>query len=174
MGKRVTNESRNLLGATHVSIATHPANSLHSASSPGSGSPNDDQILCVARLSCGLRSPARGGMIIAQGKAAAAAALGKPRPAPNLSFFQSGLARPGHAKPDWKKERRSFFVSYPGRRSFLACPYLIVLTGLQLGSLRSHLRRTFAITGSAPVISNMESRRYRGVRMVLLANQGLS
>ena len=32
-------------------------------------------------------------MIIAQGKAGEAAALGKRRPTPNLSFFQLGLAR---------------------------------------------------------------------------------
>jgi hypothetical protein len=64
-------------------------------------------------------------MIIAQGKAAEAAALGVTPPTPNLSFFQSGLARPRRAKPDWKKERRSFFASHPGRRSFLACPGLL-------------------------------------------------
>ncbi len=64
-------------------------------------------------------------MIIARGKAAEAAAPGKTPPQPNLSFFQSGLARCERAKPDWKKERESFRVSYPGRRSFLACPGLL-------------------------------------------------
>ena len=89
------------------------------------GSPSDDQLLRVACRPGGLRSPVRGGLITAQGKAAEAAALGKHHPAPKLSCFQSGLAPLGRAKPDWKQERESFCVSSPGRRSFLACPGLL-------------------------------------------------
>jgi hypothetical protein len=54
---------------------------------------------------------------MAQGKAAAAAALGNHDSTPTSLFFPIGFA-PIRGKPDWKKERRSFFVAYPGRHSF--------------------------------------------------------
>src|SRR5207249_4373971 len=70
----------------------------------------------------GLRSPARGGMIVAQGKAAAAAALGKGAHHPTSFFF--GFGAPERAKPEGNK-RKSFWIRNPGRRSFLACPGLL-------------------------------------------------
>jgi hypothetical protein len=51
----------------------------------------------------GLRSPAKGGMIIARGKAAAAAAPGRD-PLHPISFVPSGLARLKRAKPEGTKE----------------------------------------------------------------------
>jgi len=47
--------------------------------------------------------PRRGGLILAQGKAAEAAALGKEPLHPN-SFFSSGWARQKRAQPEEKKE----------------------------------------------------------------------
>ena len=48
-------------------------------------------------------APRRGSMIIAQGKVAEAAALGK-EPNQPTSFFTSGFARQGRAKPEGKNE----------------------------------------------------------------------
>jgi hypothetical protein len=48
--------------------------------------------------------PRRGGLIIAQGQASEAAALGKTPPNPT-TFFPSGLARRRRAKPEGKKEK---------------------------------------------------------------------
>jgi hypothetical protein len=50
-----------------------------------------------------LPEPQRGGTKVAQGQAAEAAALGKEPPHPT-SFFPSGLAHQGRAKPEGKKE----------------------------------------------------------------------
>ena len=83
--------------------------------------------------------------IVAQGKDAEAAALGNRHPTPDLSFFQSSLARSPGA-PNWiGKKRGDHFLSLTqgGARSSLALGYyLIVLTGLQFGSLRSQCCRT--------------------------------
>ena len=49
-------------------------------------------------------APRRGSKIIAQDKAAEAAALGKEPPNPT-PFFPSGLAHHGRARPEGKKER---------------------------------------------------------------------
>jgi len=90
-------------------------NTRPNAALPGAdGSPHKDQFLSVSRLPRGLRSPARGGKIIAQGKAAEAAALGKEPPHPT-SFFPSGLARQSHAKPEGKKTK-SFRIGNPRPR----------------------------------------------------------
>jgi hypothetical protein len=48
-------------------------------------------------------APRRGSKILAQGKAAAAAALGKEPPHP-CSLFPSGFARPWRANPEGKRE----------------------------------------------------------------------
>ena len=77
-------------------------------------------------------------MIIDQGKAAEAAALGKRHPHPILSFFQSGLARQTRLE---KREADHLLISYPGRRSFLSCPDII------LSSLRD-----FSLARSARVL----------------------
>ena len=75
--------------------------------------------------------PRRGGLIIAQGKAAEAAALGKGHPTP-ISFFGSDLARLERAKSDPKKGKGSFWSpTQAGARFSLALgSYLMVLTGL--------------------------------------------
>src|SRR5438874_1943393 len=67
--------------------------------------------------------PGRGSLIIAQGKTAEVAALGK-TPRHPTSFFPSGLARQWRAKPEGKKEE-IICGRNPGRRSFLACPGLL-------------------------------------------------
>src|SRR5690349_8569610 len=79
--------------------------------------------------------PRRGGLILAQGKAVEAAALGKtpPHPAP---FFPSGLASPKLAKPEGKKEE---IILDPQPRAALRLGYYhIVPPRLQFGSLRLH------------------------------------
>src|SRR5581483_5845093 len=107
-----------------------------------------------------LRSPGRGGKIIAQGQAAEAAALGKCHPIPNLSFFQSGLARSG-APNQIGKKRGNHLVSLTqaGARASLGLGYfLIVLTGPQPASLRSQFSRTMSVSGGsqAPMTHELE------------------
>ena len=65
-------------------------------------------------------------MIIAQGKAAEAAALGK-RPPPDTQppLFPGLPRRPDPARQTRKKGRGLFCARNPGRRSFLACPGLL-------------------------------------------------
>jgi hypothetical protein len=48
-------------------------------------------------------------MLIAQGKAAEAAALGKPPPHP-ISLLPIWFGAPQRTKPDWNKQRESFCV----------------------------------------------------------------
>ena len=71
--------------------------------------------------------PRRGGLIIAQGKAAEAAALGKPPPQPN-SFFPSGLARQRRAKPEGKKEEN---ILGPPPRAALRLPWATIISSLR-------------------------------------------
>ena len=83
--------------------------------------------------------PRRGGLIIAQGKAAEAAALGE-APLHPISFFRSGWARLWRAQPEGKKEEIPFGApTQGGARPSLALGYhQVVPTGLQLASLRPH------------------------------------
>jgi hypothetical protein len=53
--------------------------------------------------------PWRGGLIIAQGKAAEAAALGKTRPHPISLFSFSGSARPRRDEPEKEKREEIIF-----------------------------------------------------------------
>ena len=71
--------------------------------------------------------PRRGGLIIAQGKAAVAAALGKEPPHPT-SLFPSGLARPARAKPEGNKE---VFILDPQPRAALRLPWAILISSLE-------------------------------------------
>src|SRR5207249_3543816 len=106
--------------------------------------------------------PRRGGVIIAQGKAAAcravatcravalrrreAAVLGK-TPPHSPSFFPSGLPRK-HSGQTGRKKRGNQIGSptQGGARSSLALGYYhLVPTGLQLGSLCSHNWRTVSM-----------------------------
>jgi hypothetical protein len=75
--------------------------------------------------------PRRGGLIVAQGKAAEAAALGKETPHPT-SFFTSGLARLWHAKPEVKKEE---ILLGPQPRAALRLPGAIIISSLRDFSL---------------------------------------
>ena len=122
------------------------------------GSPSDDQILCAARLSSGLRSPARGGMIIARARPAGAqrrraAALGQAHPVPNLPFFEIRFCPEDlRGKIGFQKTGENHFTSVTqgGARSSLALGYSqIVPPGLRFDSLRSHfsLRRTKEFSG---------------------------
>ena len=69
--------------------------------------------------------------MIAQGKAAEAAALGKAPPHPT-SFFTSGLARLRRAKPEVKKEE---IILHPQPRAALRLPGAIVISSLRDFSL---------------------------------------
>jgi len=75
--------------------------------------------------------PRRGGLIVAQGKAAEAAALGKKPPHPT-SFVSSGLARLWHAKPEEKKE---VILLGPQPRAALRLPGAIIISSLRDFSL---------------------------------------
>ena len=79
------------------------------------------------------------GLMLGQGK--------PPRPPPRVkttpdldSRFSNLVWRAACAKPDWKNESDHFLsLTQGGARSSLTLGYfLIVLSGLQLGSLRSH------------------------------------
>src|SRR5690242_18621423 len=75
--------------------------------------------------------PRRGGLILAQGKAVEAAALGKtpPHPAP---FFPSGLASPKLAKPEGKKEE---IILDPQPMAALRLSWAIIISSLRNFSL---------------------------------------
>jgi hypothetical protein len=77
-------------------------------------------------------------MIIAQGKTAEAAALGKSHPIPTLPFFCSGAPAGWRAKTE-KGGIHITSLTQGGARSSLALGYYIIVpTGLQFGLLRSH------------------------------------
>jgi len=65
--------------------------------------PNEGRFVDPSRQFSRPPAPRRGSMIIAQGKVAEAAALGK-EPNQPTSFFPSGFARQGRAKPEGKSE----------------------------------------------------------------------
>jgi hypothetical protein len=113
------------------------------------GSARDDQSLLSRPSFMWPPEPREGRQDNSPGKAAEAAALGKPPTQPNL-FFQSGLARLGRAKPDWKKRGNHFLsLTQGGARSSLALGYYhYVLAGLQFGSLRLRLRRTVPVSAA--------------------------
>jgi hypothetical protein len=104
-------------------------------------------------------------MKIAQGKAAEAAALGKRPPHP-ASFFSSGLPRKHSGQTRRKKRGDHLGPATQGgaRPSLVLGYYHIVPTGLQFGSLRSHVRRTTLITGGGPTTSNIKQRRNPAVQ----------
>ena len=103
------------------------------------------------------RKPRRGGLMVAQGKAAEATALGKTI-LPHTPFLPSGLARQRHAKPEAKKNRL-FVPVTPGGASLAQGYYLSPFQGLGLGSLRSHKRRTLLLRHGAPLTSSMARER---------------
>ncbi len=67
-------------------------------------------------------------MIIAQGKAAEAAALGKRPTHPTAPFIQSGLVRLQRAKPGWKKAEQIILSLQP--RAALLLPWAIITSSL--------------------------------------------
>ena len=88
-----------------------------------------------------LPEPRRGGMIIAPGKAAEAAARGKKPPLP--TFFPFWFGAP--ARQTRREKRKDHFGSVTQGGAALALGYYhIVLTGLQFGSLHSHIGRTIS------------------------------
>ena len=74
------------------------------------------------------RSPARGGKIVAQGKAAEAAALGKEPPYPT-SFFPSGLARLD--APNQKEKKSIIFRPQPRAALVPRLPWAILRSSLR-------------------------------------------
>ena len=122
------------------------------------GSPNDDQFLLRRPPFMWPPEPRRGGMIIAQGKAAEAAALGKSHPTPPLSFpFRFGAPRARQTGRE--KERKSFWVRNPGRRSF-RLPWAIITSSL----------RDFSLARSARIVGELvtpDSLCQRGVTVTV-------
>ena len=100
-------------------------------------------------------------MIIAQGKAAEAAALGKTPPTTNL-FFPIGLARLGRAKQNWEKESESFCVRSPGAALVPRLPRATISSSLQDFSWLAPL--SFGLKVEHPRLTAMEcSGRNRDV-----------
>src|SRR5215471_7298410 len=101
-------------------------------------------------------------MIVAQGKAAEAAALGKTPHHTNLFFsFRFGARL---ARQTGRKKGNHFASVTQGGASLALGYYRIVLTGLQFGSLRSPFRRTLRTTDSAPLALSSQAGAYRRVR----------
>ncbi len=98
--------------------------------------------------------PRRGGLIVAQGKAAEAAALGKKPPHPT-SFVSSGLARLWHAKPEEKKE---VILLGPQPRAALRLPGAIIISSL----------RDFSLARCARIVGErrVQPRRATGNRKI--------
>src|SRR5437867_338206 len=82
-------------------------------------------------------APRRGSLIIAQGKAAEAAALGK-TPPPSTSFFPSGLARRRRTKP----EGNHFATATQGGFRFAGLPWAVSRSSLRDFNLPPSARAT--------------------------------
>ena len=106
-------------------------------------------------------APGKGNHIPAQGKAAEAAALSKETPHPT-SFFSSGLARLGRAKPEVKKEE---IILGPQPRAALRLPGAIIVSSL----------RDFSLARCARIVGErrVQPRRATGNRKISKRGPGV-